>query len=88
MNVAADDVREYPETVVEILQSTPIRWVRVHPLPNRSLLEKGPTGLSYLQGVEYLCKKGYNVIVPIEVGVETNVGTIAIGDLDRFIEES
>ena len=88
INVEGDDVREFPKTVSEILKPTPVRWIRVHLLRNRSLDEEGPTGLTYLDGIDYLCKEGYNIVAPIEVGYKANIGTIPFSELDRFIENS
>ena len=56
MNVRGLDARDFPDRVVEILKPTPIRWLRIHALPTRSLDRKGPNGLSYLDG-----KNGQNV---------------------------
>ncbi|MBI4257656.1 MAG: hypothetical protein HY619_01750 [Thaumarchaeota archaeon] len=88
MNIAGNDVRDYPEKIVELLQPTPIRWIRVHAFPTRSLEESGPTGLNYLQTIEHLCKNGFNILAPIEVGYIENIGSVAIADLDKFIEAS
>ncbi len=88
MNVEGNDVREFPETIVEILKPTPIQWLRVHQLRNRFLDEKGPNGLTYLDGIEYLCKNGYNIVTPIEVGSTTNVGVVTLKNLDKFVEEA
>lgn len=88
MNVTGDDVRRAPEQVAELLNPTPIRWLRIHTLPNRTLEEEGPAGHTYLDGIEYLCKNGYNIMAPIEVGYSVNVGSIASQDLEKFVEDS
>lgn len=88
INIEGNDVRDFPEKIVEILKPTPISWIRVHLLPTRRLDEKSKNGISYLNGIEYLCKNGYNILAPIDVGYESNVGTICHDDLDKFVEES
>ena len=88
INVEGSDVQDFPEKIVEILNPTPISWIRVHLLPTRRLDEKGKNGMSYLRGIEYLCKNGYNILAPIDVGYASNVGTIYYDDLDKFVEES
>jgi hypothetical protein len=88
LNVTGADVRGRPERVVEILKPTPIRWLRIHSLPTRALEEKGPNGVSYLDGIEHLCKNGFNIVAPIEVGYESNVGPIQFADIDRFVEQA
>jgi len=88
INVEGDDVRDVPEKVVELLKPTPIRWVRVHLLPTRKLDDKGPNGTSYMDGLEHLCRNGYSVIAPIDVGYTENVGKVPADRIDAFIEES
>jgi len=88
MNVEGDDARDYPQRVVELLRPTPIKWLRVHPLPTRSLGEKGTNGLTYLDGIEYLCRNGYGIVIPLDVGYAQNVGTVPFKGLDSFVEES
>jgi hypothetical protein len=88
INVEGDDVRDVPEKVVELLKPTPIRWVRVHLLPTRRLDDKGPNGTSYMDGLEHLCRSGYSIIAPIDVGYTDNVGKVPADRIDAFIEES
>lgn len=88
MNVEGEDIREFPDKVVEILRPTPIKWLRVHSLRTRALEEKTPSGATYLDGIEHLARSGYNILAAIEVGYARNVGYVAIEDLDRFVEES
>ena len=88
INVEADDLRAYPQRLVEILEPTPIEWLRIHPLPTRTLDQMGPGGLSYLDAVDYACGHGYNVIAPIDVGYSEVVGTIPLEGLDAFVAES
>jgi hypothetical protein len=88
VNVQGDDLREFPERIVELLKSTPISWVRVHLLPTRRLEEKGRRGLTYLDGLEVLCKSGYNILAPIDVGYAENVGVVPEAGLDAFIADS
>jgi hypothetical protein len=89
INIGGEEVRKYPDEIVEVLKHTPINWIRVHALPNRSLSKKNPeSDLTYLDGINYLCRNGYNIIAPLEVGYEGNTGTVLFDDLDKFIEES
>ena len=89
INIGGYEVREFPDKIVEDLKQTPINWIRVHLLPNRHLSEKSDTSyLTYLDGINYLCRNGYNIIAPLEVGVEENTGTVWSYHLDKFIEES
>jgi hypothetical protein len=88
MNLRATHVRSVPKVCLEVLKEKPIRWLRIHETPTRRLDEKADNGLSYLDGIEELCKAGYNLIVPIDVGSIENVGSIPLGSLDKFVEES
>jgi hypothetical protein len=92
INIGGKEVRKFPEKIVEVLKQTPINWIRVHMLPNRKLneplSEKGQRGHTYLDGINYLCRNGYNIIAPLEVGDQKNTGPVLFDDLDKFIEES
>jgi len=88
MNLRATHVRSVPKICLEVLKETPIRWLRIHETPTRLLDDKADNGLSYLDGIEKLCKAGYNLIVPIDVGSVENVGKIPLERLDEFVEES
>jgi hypothetical protein len=88
MNLRATHVRSVPKICLEVLKETPIRWLRIHETPTRLLDDKADNGLSYLDGIEKLCKAGYNLIVPIDVGTVENVGKIPLERLDEFVEES
>jgi hypothetical protein len=88
MNLRATHVRSVPKVCLEVLKEKPIRWLRIHETPTRRLDEKADNGLSYLDGIEELCKAGYNLIVPIDVGSIENVGRIPLGSLDKFVKES
>src|SRR5437867_123191 len=87
VNVDGYDVREQPDLIVDLLEPTPISWVRIHSLPSRSLQKNGARGLSYLDGIEHLCRNGYNLIVPIEVGYAENM-TVPFSEVDSFIGAS
>src|SRR5579872_1947556 len=88
INVEGDDLRAFPEETVELLAPTPIRWIRVHLLSTRRLDDKGKDGRSYFDALEFLCKKGYNLIAPIDVGYSENVGLIPVGKVDAFVDDS
>jgi hypothetical protein len=88
MNLRATHVRSVPKVCLEVLKEKPIRWLRIHETPTRHLDDKADNGLSYLDGIEELCKAGYNLIVPIDVGSIENVGRIPLGSLEKFVAES
>jgi hypothetical protein len=88
MNLRAAHVRSVPKVFIEVLKEKPIQWLRIHETPTRHLDEKADNGLSYLDGMEELCKAGYNLIVPIDVGSIENVGKIPLGSLEKFVAES
>ena len=88
VNVDGGLLRESPKWVTETLASTPIRWLRIHTLPTRSLDQKGPGGLSYLDAIEQVCRSGLNIVTPIDVGYTEVVGSVPRAGLDAFIEES
>ncbi len=88
INLRSVHARAVPELTLKVLEGTPISWLRIHDTFTRHLEERGENGLNYLDGMEILCKAGYNLIVPIDLGVVENVGKIPIEHLDEFIEES
>ena len=88
INLRPKHVRAVPEQCLKVLKDTPITWLRIHETPSRLLEERAENGVSYLDGMERLCKAGYNLIVPIDIGVVENVGKIPIERLDEFIDES
>ncbi|MGA2192171.1 MAG: diguanylate cyclase [Nitrospirota bacterium] len=88
VNVDGDLLRESPKWVAETLAPTPIRWLRIHTLPTRSLDQKGPGGLSYLDAIDHVCRSGLNILTPIDVGYTEVVGSVPRAGLDAFIEES
>ncbi|WP_455369432.1 hypothetical protein [[Eubacterium] cellulosolvens] len=88
INLRSIHARAVPELTVKVLEDTPITWIRIHDTFTRHLEERNEKGLNYLDGMEIICKAGYNLIVPIDLGVVENVGKIPIERLDEFIEES
>src|SRR5271169_4503175 len=88
INLEGDDLREFPQKVMEVLEPTPIKWLRIHPLPTRSLDEKGANGVSYLDAIDLACKSGYNILAPIDVGYKEVVKSIELETMDAFIEDS
>ncbi len=88
MNIHAAEGRAFTLELIEFLKKTPIEWVRIHPLPTRRLRTKGMTGLSYLDAVEKFAQAGFNLILPIDVGVKENVGIITGNHLHKFVDES
>jgi hypothetical protein len=89
INVGGWEVRRFPDEIVEVLKHTPINWIRVHALPNRKLsIIDDASEKTYLDGINYLCRNGYNIIAPLEVGYELNTGTVPFDGLEEFIERS
>jgi len=88
INVKAKHARSIPGLCLEVLKEKPITWLRVHEIPTRLLEEKAENGVSHLDAIEKFCEAGYNLIVPIDVGIVENVGRIPIERLDDFIDES
>jgi len=86
INVEGDDIRDLPQKVVELLKPTPIKWIRVHLLPTRKLDERGPNGGTYMEGLDYICRSGYNIMAPIDVGYAENVGKVPFDKIDSFVE--
>jgi hypothetical protein len=88
MNVHCPEARDFPIEQIEFLLKTNVRWVRIHPLPSRKLRWKNRQGVSYLDAIEKFAQAGFNLILPIEVGVKDNVGVISGAHLSKFIDES
>jgi hypothetical protein len=89
INVGGWEVRRFPDEIVKVLKHTPINWIRVHHLPNRKLSEMdNASDKTYLDGINYLCRNGYNIIAPLEVGTKENTDTVPFDGLDKFIELS
>lgn len=88
INVHAPEARAFTQELIGFLKKTPIEWVRIHPLPTRRLKVKGISGLSYLDAIEKFAQAGFNLILPIDVGVKENVGIITGARLRKFVDES
>lgn len=88
INVHAPESREFAQEQIKFLRQTPIEWVRIHPLPTRRLRDRGRSGVSYLDAIEEFAKAGFNLIIPIDVGVKENVGVITVANIRRFVDES
>jgi len=88
LNVKAKHARSVPERCLDVLKGKPITWLRVHEIPTRLLEEKAENGVNYLDAIKKFCEAGYNLIVPIDVGIVENVGRISTERLDGFIDES
>jgi hypothetical protein len=88
INIHAAEARAFAPELLEFLRKTPIEWVRIHPLPTRRLRVKGITGLSYLDTIEKFAQAGFNLILPVDVGVKENVGVITGANLRKFVDDS
>ncbi len=73
---------------IDFLRRTRIRWVRIHPLPSRRLRSKNSMGVSYLDSIEKFAEAGFNLVLPIDVGVKENVGVISGAHLSKFVDDS
>ncbi|MDH2901027.1 MAG: hypothetical protein PXY39_08645 [archaeon] len=88
INVHSPESRDSCVETIEFLRKTPIEWVRIHPIPSRRLRIKGPSGISHLDSIEKFAEAGFNLVIPIEVGVKENVGVINAARLRSFVDES
>jgi hypothetical protein len=88
INIHAPESRDFCTEIIDFLRRTPIEWVRIHPLPSRRLRARGPSGISHLEAIEKYAEAGFNLIIPIDVGVKENVGVISRLDLRKFVDES
>jgi hypothetical protein len=82
VNIDQEHVRTIADRLIELLKGTEIEWLRIHPLPTRRL------DASFLKALDKFCAAGYNLIIPIDVGVVENVGKVALKDLDNFVDTS
>jgi hypothetical protein len=69
INVHAPEFRDYAYALIDFLKTTPIQWVRIHPLPSRRLRATNFAGVSYLDAIGKFAEAGFNLILPIDVGV-------------------
>jgi hypothetical protein len=88
INIHSPESRDYCLETIEFLRKTPIEWLRIHPLPSRRLKARGPSGISHLDSIEKYAEAGFNLIIPIDVGVKENVGLINAGNLRSFVDDS
>ncbi len=88
INVHAPESRDHADELIEFLSGTPIEWVRIHPLPSRRLRARNEEGTSYLDAIGKFARAGFNLILPIDVGVRDNVGIVTAPRLRHFIDES
>ena len=88
INIHAPESRDYCLELIHFLRKTPVEWVRIHPLPTRRLHLKGPSGISHLDSIEKFAEAGFDLIIPIDVGVKENVGVITVPNLRRFVDSS
>jgi hypothetical protein len=88
VNIHAPESRTYTLELIDFLRRTPIEWVRIHPLPSRRLRSRGTTGTSYLEAIEKFAEAGFNLILPIDVGVRDNVGVVSTPFLRKFVDDS
>jgi hypothetical protein len=88
INVHAPESRDFCLETIEFLRKTPIEWVRIHPIPSRRLRTKGANGISHLDSIEKFAEAGFNLVIPIDVGVKENVGVINAATLRSFVDDS
>src|SRR5487761_833624 len=88
INDNAPEFRDYTTELIEFLKTTPIEWVRIHPLPSRRLRATNLAGMSYVDAISRFAEARFNLILPIDVGVKENVGVLTIPRLLKFVEES
>jgi hypothetical protein len=85
INVHAPEFRDHAKALIDYLKTTPIQWVRIHPLPSRQLRATNFAGVSYLDAISKFAEAGFNFILPIDVGVKENVGVLTISRLQKFV---
>jgi hypothetical protein len=88
INVHSPESRDHCQETIDFLRGTPIEWVRIHPIPSRRLRARGPSGISHLDSIEKFAEAGFNLVIPIDVGVKENVGVITGARLRSFVDES
>jgi hypothetical protein len=88
INVHSPESRNYCLQIIDFLRRTPIQWIRIHPLATRRLRIRGENGLTHLDAIEKYAEAGFNLIIPIDVGVKENVGVINGANLRNFVDQS
>jgi hypothetical protein len=88
INVHSPESRDYCLEIIEFLRKTPIQWIRIHPLATRRLRARGSNGITHLDAIEKYAEAGFNLIIPIEVGVRENVGVISGATLRNLVDQS
>ena len=90
INVHAPESRDYANEMIELLRTAApsIDWIRVHPLPTRKICERNRFGVSYLDALERFASAGFNLVLPIDVGIKENVGVVDGSRLKHFVDES
>ena len=88
INIHAPESRNYCLETIEFLRKTPIEWLRIHPLPTRRIRAKGTGDISHLDSIAKYAEAGYNLVIPIDVGVKENVGVITEANLRSFVDDS
>lgn len=82
INIHEKYARTQTNRLIEFLKGTKIEWVRIHPLPTRKL------DTDSLNAIDKFCAAGYNLIVPIDVGVVDNVGEVSLDKVEKFVGDS
>ena len=88
INVHCPEARDFVDELIPFLHETPIGWLRIHPLPSRRLREKNKAGISYLEAIRRYAEAGFNLVLPIDVGVKENVGVVSGAHLNHFVDDS
>ncbi len=96
INIKGNHARDLNAWIRNRLKTTAIRWLRIHdPFPTRKLDSSNAQGYSYLDAIRDFCESGFNLVLPIDVGIVQN--EIRIGaqfeepdskTLEDWIEES
>jgi hypothetical protein len=88
INIHVPESRDFTLELIDYLRKTPIDWVRIHPLPSRRLRDKNRAGVSHIDAIAKFAEAGFNLVLPIEVGIKDNVGVVTGAHLRRFVDDS
>ncbi len=73
INIKGNHARDLNAWIRNRLKETPIKWLRIHdPFPTRKLESSNAQGYSYTDAIRDFCDNGFNLVLPIEVGIVQN----------------
>ena len=73
INIKGKHARDLNAWIRNRLKTTAIKWLRIHdPFPTRNLESSNAQGYSYLNAIRDFCDSGFNLVLPIDVGIVQN----------------